>query len=395
MISVTQAKEIIARHCKAPDPVEIDLSDATGKTLAADITSNLDIPAFAQSSMDGYAFNYDGFLQNENLFVTGEIAAGENKNMQLQQHEAMRIFTGAPIPHGADTVVMQEKSRIENGKLFMEDDKIKLGSNVRMKGSEIKENHVALEAGCLLTSPGIGFLAGIGITKVMAYPAPLITIIVTGNELQAPGAILQYGQVYESNSLALKTALETIGIKTVTVIHVRDHLAEITIAVKKALAKSDMILLTGGVSVGDYDFVVQAAEDCGIEKLFHKVKQKPGKPLYVGKKGNKVIFGLPGNPSSVLTCFYQYVILALQILQKNPALIKIMKAALLSPYNKPAGLTQFLKGYVNDSRVQVLQAQESYRMQSFAKANCLIEIEESVTDLNEGDLVKIYLLPGC
>ncbi|MEO8769205.1 MAG: gephyrin-like molybdotransferase Glp [Ferruginibacter sp.] len=392
MISVAEAKQIIKDHCKALQPVTVELSNANGKILASDIFSTNEIPAFPQSSMDGYAFNFDGYLQYKNLQLTGEIAAGDNKTILLQQHEAVRIFTGAPVPPGADTVVMQEKTIVENKILIITDDNIKNGSNVRPKGSEIKENSLALEKGQLLTAAAIGFLAGIGITEAFVYPSPLVTIIVTGNELQLPGLPLQYGQVYESNSLALEAALHSFDIDNIIIKLVEDNLESITTELQNAITASDIVLLTGGVSVGDYDFVVKAAENCGIVNLFHKVKQKPGKPLYFGKKENKIVFGLPGNPSSVLTCFYQYVVLALQVLQNKTGIIQEMKAELISAFIKPAGLTHFLKGHFTGTKVSILPAQESYRMQSFAKANCLIEVDEAITQLNEGDTVNIYIL---
>ena len=392
MISVTEAKQIIKDHCKTLQPVMLGLSEANGKILAKDIFSKIDIPGFPQSSMDGYAFNFDGYTKHKNLQLIGEIAAGDNKNILLKQHEAVRIFTGAPIPPGADTVVMQEKTIVENNVLIIADDNIKNGSNVRPKGSEIKEKSLALVNGDLLTAAAIGFLAGIGTTEVLIYPSPCVTIIVTGNELQLPGLPLQYGQVYESNSTALEAALRSFYIDNIIIKRVEDHLAGITTELQNAIAASDIVLLTGGVSVGDYDFVVKAAENCGVEKLFHKIKQKPGKPLFFGKKDNKIVFGLPGNPSSVLTCFYQYVVLALQVLQNKKSIIKEMKAELISSFIKPAGLTHFLKGHFTGTKVSILPGQESYRMQSFAKANCLIEIEGTITQLNEGDTVNIYIL---
>ena len=392
MISVTEAKQIIKDNCKALKPVMLELLKASGKILAKDIFSTMDIPSFPQSSMDGYAFNFDGYTLYKNLQLTGEIAAGDNKNILLKQNEAVRIFTGAPVPQGADTVVMQEKTNVENNVLIIADDNIKKGSNVRPQGSEIKENFLALEKGDLLTAAAIGFLAGIGNTEVFIYPSPCITIIVTGNELQSPGLPLEFGQVYESNSPALEAALRSYNIDNIIIKRVEDNLAAITTALQNAITVSDIVLLTGGVSVGDYDFVVKAAENCGIEKLFHKIKQKPGKPLFFGKKENKIIFGLPGNPSSVLTCFYQYVVPALQLLQNKQVILKEMKAELIGSFNKPAGLTHFLKGHFDGTKVNILPAQESYRIQSFAKANCLIEVDENITQLNEGDTVNIYIL---
>jgi molybdopterin molybdotransferase len=151
--------------------------------------------------------------------------------------------------------------------------------------------------------------------------------------------------------------------------------------------------LTGGISVGDYDFVLQAATECGVTKLFHKIKQRPGKPLYFGKKENKLVFGLPGNPSSVLTCFYQYVIPALEKLSKRKIGLQTLKIPLAKLFQKNAGLTHFLKGFYDGKTAMPLDAQESFRLSSFAKANCLIQIDEDITSLKEGELVDVYLLP--
>jgi molybdopterin molybdotransferase len=151
--------------------------------------------------------------------------------------------------------------------------------------------------------------------------------------------------------------------------------------------------LTGGISVGDYDFVLQSATECGVEKLFHKIKQRPGKPLYFGKKENKLVFGLPGNPSSVLTCFYQYVIPALEKLSKRKIELQSLQVPLAKAFQKNTGLTHFLKGFYDGKTAMPLDAQESYRLSSFAKANCLIQINEEITALKEGELVDVYLLP--
>ena len=156
---------------------------------------------------------------------------------------------------------------------------------------------------------------------------------------------------------------------------------------------SDIVLLCGGISVGDYDFVLQSATDCGVEKLFHKVKQRPGKPLYFGRKENKIVFGLPGNPSSVLTCFYEYVVEALAIMTNSVTPIKIIKASLANDFKKMAGLTVFLKGFMEAGSVTLLDAQESYRLSSYAKANCLIILEENETEYPKGSVVEVHLLP--
>ncbi|HET6723751.1 MAG TPA: gephyrin-like molybdotransferase Glp [Chitinophagaceae bacterium] len=393
MISVSEAKKIISESVSSLQAVSLSLQESGGLMLADDIYAATDIPAFPQSSMDGYAFSFKGWKQNKKLRITGEVAAGNNEAFQLAPENAVRIFTGAAVPAGADTVIMQEKVQVENGELKIEDESLKEGNSVRQKGSEIKAGALALEKENILSPAAIGFLAGIGITEVKVYPNPSISIIITGNELQQPGRPLQHGQVYESNSFALKAVLQQLHIENIQILSATDKPQIVIDALKKALKQSDIVLFTGGVSVGDYDFVLQAATACGVEKLFHKIKQRPGKPLYFGRKEKKLVFGLPGNPSSVLTCFYQYVIPALEKLSKREIGLQMIKVPLATTFQKNTGLTHFLKGFYNGKIAAPLDAQESYRLSSFAKANCLIQIDEDVTSLNEGDLVDVYLLP--
>ena len=393
MISVSEAKKIIDENISPLQPVTLPLQESVGLTLAEDIYATIDIPGFPQSSMDGYAFSFEGWKQHKKLKITGEVAAGSNETFTLAPGNAVRIFTGAAVPPGADTVIMQEKIQVENGNLKIEDENIKEGNSVRAKGSQIKPGALALQKGNIMSPAAIGFLAGIGITKVKANPNPSISIIITGNELQQPGNPLQHGQVYESNSFALKAVLQQLHIENIQILHATDKPEIVTETLKKALQQSDVVLLTGGISVGDYDFVLQAATECGVTKLFHKIKQRPGKPLYFGKKENKLVFGLPGNPSSVLTCFYQYVIPALEKLSKRKIGLQIIRVPLAKTFQKNTGLTHFLKGFYNGKTAAPLDAQESYRLSSFATANCLIQINEDVTSVKEGELVDVYLLP--
>lgn len=393
MISVAEAKKIIQENTTHLKPVKVLLGDAAGLILAENIYATIDIPTFRQSSMDGYAIVFDGGQLNKTRQISGEMAAGTNAVISITNNQAARIFTGAPLPNHADTVVMQEKITIENGQLSITDQQLQLGNNVRAIGSEIKAGALALGKNSPLTAPAIGFLAGIGVAEVPVYPMPTVSIIVTGNELQKPGNPLQFGQVYESNSFALQAALKQMDINKATIYNAADTLQDVIDILQKALQKSDVVLLTGGVSVGDYDFVLQAASECGIEKLFHKVKQKPGKPLYVGKKDNKLIFGLPGNPSSVLSCFYQYAYPALKQFGNQQNDLQTIQVPLLKALKKTAGITHFLKGFYDGKVVTELNAQESYKLNSFANANCMIQLNEETTECKEGELVNIYLLP--
>jgi molybdopterin molybdotransferase len=393
MISVSEAKQIIRNNIEPLTPVTVPIQQASGLVLAEDIYASLDIPAFNQSSMDGFAFCYNDYKEDKRLEIAGEVQAGVNKSFQDLTDKAVRIFTGAPVPAGTDTVVMQEKVTVDNKSLLIQDKQLIKGSNVRPAGAEIKSGDLALPAETFLSPAAIGFLAGIGIAAVSVFPKPTVTIIVTGKELQQPGTPLQPGQVYESNSITLKAALHQLHIFDIEILFADDEINILRKALETALQKTDIVLLTGGVSVGDYDFVLQAAELCGVEKLFHKVKQRPGKPLYFGKKQTKIIFGLPGNPSSVLTCFYEYVIPALERLTMRKNIIKKEQQMLGKSYNKQTSLTHFLKAKKEGNIVYPLGAQESFRLSSFANANCLICLPEDKDEFIEGDLVEVHILP--
>lgn len=390
MITVSEAKKLISDHLNRLETVCLDLKAASGHVLAKDIYALYDIPAYAQSSMDGYALSYGD--HDRPLKLKGEMAAGTDRPMTIQKGEASRIFTGAPLPVGADTVVMQEKTSREGNYVTSHDPFLNRGSHVRARGAEIRAGVLALKKGTPLNPAATGFLAGIGISIVEVFPMPKITLILTGNELQQPGQAPGFGQVYESNSYALTAALREEGITEILVSASADDLAVLTNILSAALNNSDVVLLTGGVSVGDYDFVIAAAGRCGVRQIFHKVKQKPGKPLFFGKKNEKLVFGLPGNPSSVLSCYYNYVLPALRDMTGREN-VKEIRARLAKGYQKPAGLTHFLKGHYNDGEAVPLNAQDSFQMSSFAQANCLICLDEARTDFSAGEFVNILLLP--
>ncbi|MHB1179218.1 MAG: molybdopterin molybdotransferase MoeA [Daejeonella sp.] len=392
-IDVAEAKKLINEHTELLSPVKVHLKDAAGLALFEDVFSRTDVPPFNQSSMDGYAFNFAGWKKFGELKIEGIIAAGLVKDQFLEPQNAVRIFTGAAIPEGADTVVMQEKTKVVNGKLQIEDSNLTRGINFRPKGSEIHSGDLALEKNSNLSPAALGFLAGVGIHELNVYPVPAVSIILTGNELQNPGILLKYGEVYESNSYSLRAALKKINIDKVNILSCEDTLEILSKVLSEALTKSDVVLLTGGVSVGDYDFVIRAAAANGIDQIFHKIKQKPGKPLYFGKKDKKLVFGLPGNPASVLNCFYEYVLPAVGKMSMRDLSLKTLHVPLQTVIKKPSGLTQFLKGFYNGISVSDLKAQESFRLSSFAKANCLIRLDEEKTEFEMNEIVEIHLLP--
>lgn len=391
MVSVFEAQTIIKKYATSTYINRKSLAAACGYVLAEPIISTLDIPNFRQSSMDGYAIRYEDHMNK--LQVAGEMRAGRQTITTLLAGEAIRVFTGAPLPAGADTVVMQEKVFRDGDWLTIEDSQLAIGMHVRQRGSEAQQGTLALESGNILTPAAIGFLAGIGCEDVMVYEGPKVGIIVTGDELQELGKPLDFGQVYESNSFQIRAALQHAGVKQVQHYHSEDDPKKLEAVLTEALHVCDLILLVGGVSVGDYDFVVQSAVAQSVIPHFHKVKQKPGKPLFFGTKCDQMVFGLPGNPSSALTCFYLYVLPALDQMMQRPSSLLTATAIIEADYYKNKGLMHFIKAYLKEGKVSPLHAQESYRLQSYAQANCLLILSEESEGARAGEEVQIILLP--
>ena len=390
MINVTEAKKLILENCNQSRIETVTLLEANGCILAETVVSPIDSPPFHQSAVDGYAFSYDYWNKKNELLIKGEIQTGNFSNSILDPTEAIRIYTGAAIPDGSDTVVMQEKVEINENKIIINDEHLLKGNNVRLQGSQIKRGESALKQGQILMPTGISFLAGIGITHVKVFSNPTVSIIATGKELIKAGEELTRGKIYESNAIGLESALQQINIKPVSVEIVDDLEEELIKAIKKQL-NSDIIILTGGVSVGDYDLVPTALEKCGVKKIFHKVKQKPGKPFYFGKYNQTLIFALPGNPAAVMSCFYEYVAEAIRTFTKKNYFKKLL-LPLDAEFHKKSGLTFFLKGKTGNQKVTILENQESFKLNSFAVADCLIELEEEKEEFKKDDLVKIKMI---
>ena len=391
MISVQEAKKLIEESITALPPLQIPLAEASGFILAEDVYAPVDLPPFPQAGMDGYAFAYQqdiGFYT-----IVGEIAAGADQVPALNPGEAVRIFTGAPVPTGADTVVMQEKVKVDANRMVLMDPDLQRGQHVRPQGSDLCKGSLAMVAGQKLTPAGIGFLAAMGFLHISVYPAPRVSIIVTGDELQMPGQPLSYGQIYEANSYSLRAALKQMVIHSTLIHCVGDDLTRLQAVIHEALKLTDLVLITGGVSVGAYDFTPDACLQNGVKPVFHKIKQKPGKPLFFGMKGHQPVFGLPGNPSSVLTCFYQYVYPAIGRMMKQTFALHSTKARIDQSYSKPAGITHFLRASLDGDQVNVRKGQESYRLQSFMSADAFIVLPESCTSVQAGEWVTVEKIP--
>lgn len=387
MISVTEARQIVAAQCPLLEAVSIPFQQSVGYVLAEDLISPVFIPSFRQSSMDGYAIR--AAEKDQLLHLQDALPAGSSRELTLAPGNAIRVFTGGPVPEGADTVVQQEWVGLKDTAVQINDHPVEIGANIRLPGADISKGVVAIPSGTCINAMQIGFMASLGITRVSVYRKPSVAILITGNELVQPGNELRFGKVYDSNSFGLTACLQQLHISSVSVSFTNDSLAETETAIAKALLENDLLLITGGVSVGDHDYVAQACANLGIVKQFHGVKQRPGKPLFFGATQNKWVFGLPGNPASVLSCFYQYVIPFIHGLtgvQPAPPL----QAVLAADFDKKAALRFFLKGSYAAGLVNVLAAQASFQQTAFVQANCWIELPEEVAVFLKGTRVIIH-----
>ncbi|MEO8085939.1 MAG: gephyrin-like molybdotransferase Glp [Bacteroidota bacterium] len=395
MISVKEAQEKVLQTVTTSKAEVREISRVAGFVLSRDIYAPLDLPPFDQSAMDGYAIIASDFFSGQKITVAGESAAGKSYTKIISSGQAIRIFTGAEIPKGADAVIMQEKVEVDRNILSVEDANLKPGLNIRTKGSQIKKGALALSKGTLLSPAGIGFLASMGLKSVSVFKKPTISIIVTGNELQKPGTKLSRGNIFESNAITLESALKQLGIENVKTSFVPDNEKQTLKIFKSALNNSDFILFSGGISVGDYDFVGTVLKKEKVNEVFYKVKQKPGKPLYFGEKNKKYIFGLPGNPASVLTCFYEYVLPAIRKFSGDPnCFLNTINLPLSKSIQKKKGLTHFLKATTDFKTVTPMDGQESFIMCTYAEANCLLCFSEESEKINEGEMVPVHLLLG-
>ncbi|APA00283.1 molybdopterin molybdotransferase MoeA [Flavobacterium commune] len=388
MIQVAEALHIIAENCSKMPISKIKVSKSLGYVLAEAIYSPINMPPFRQSAMDGYAFTYSDLTQFEVVKTT---QAGDFLDEKVAGNQAVRIFTGAFVPDDTDTVVMQEHTtRTDN--LLQIEKMPEACANVRAKGEQIKKGELVFDVNTVITPAAIGFLACLGITKIKVYEKPKVAILVTGNELVAAGNKLPKGKIYESNSLMLEAALKTIGIYKPTVFKVKDSLKKTTKAVESCLANFDVVLISGGISVGDYDYVKEALLKNGVTELFYKINQKPGKPLFFGRKENKIVFALPGNPASSLTCFYVYAFPALKKMMGFEAIhLPEMKRKISAAFNNTSGKTLFLKALYEDEKVTVLDSQSSAMLNTFSIANSFIVVPHDITHVKANQ--EVVVLP--
>lgn len=391
MISSDEAKYILKSNCFTEYIKEVPLLAAPEMIIASEIHAACDVPAFDNAAMDGYALK---FIPGKNIYsVVSTIAAGDIPQLTLGDGEAVRIFTGAPLPINADTVVQQEVCSLTGTKVKINTPLFAKGSHVRKKGQQNHKGQLILEKGKKITVPMISFLASAGIKSVKVYFPPSVAIIVTGSEIVTDEQENNEFKIYDANGPGLLAALYKLNTTNAYLFHVPDNKPDIKKTINTALRNYDMIILSGGISVGDYDYVKEVLEDEGVVRLVYKIAQKPGKPFFAGKKKNKWIFALPGNPAAALTCFNQYVKPVILTMMGHPESHNDFRLMpLSSSYFKKPGLTFFLKAKTENNKVRILNGQDSFDLSAYTEANAYVELAPEKENYLPGDLVKVYNL---
>jgi len=394
MISVEKAKEIITENTRILSSKKIDVLQAVGKVLSEDIIAKINIPSFDNSAMDGFALKHSDIKNGITDFkIIGEVKAGDNSNMEIKSGECTEIYTGAPIPKGTDTIIMVEKTSTKDGKMILEKNyQSKLGKHIRLLGEQIKKGENALKKGSVINPSTASYLSALGETKVAVYSTPKIKIITTGNEIIQAGNPLKFGQIYESNSTALITLLKEQKAEDIIRQIGKDTIEELQETLSDS-AEFDIVILTGGISMGKYDLVADCLNELGVKKEFHKIAQKPGKPLYFGTKGNTLFFALPGNPAAVITSYYEYIFPTIRkMMGFENTRLKSVKLPLLDEVKIKANRSNFLKGKIEKEGVKVLFGQGSHILSSFSVADCLIYLPKGKELYKKGEEVEVHIL---
>ena len=401
---VAKARELIRTFLSPVAAVErVHIRNALGRVLAADIVSPLAVPGHDNSAMDGYAvrfadLNTDG---ETTLRRVGESFAGKPWSGTIAAGECVRIFTGGVMPTGADSVVMQERTTESSGKVTIARGALtKAGQNRRFAGEDLKAGQVVFRAGQRVHPAEIGMMASLGIGEVAAYRKLRVAFFSTGDELKSIGTPLAAGEIYDSNRYTLYGMLTRLGCEIVDMGVVADAPDELERAFAVAGQSADVVITSGGVSVGEADYVKQLLDKLG-EVLFWKIAMKPGRPHAYGKLGGAHFFGLPGNPVSVMVTFYQFVRDALLILQgqREVAPMPMFKVPLSAPIRKVPGRTEFQRGILTQHgtdgfTVRTTGDQGSGILSSMSQANCFIVLDSATGDVAAGTPVDVQLLEG-
>lgn len=402
-IALEEALEILNKNTKALKSEVISIKDSLKRVLYGDVKSKINNPPFNKSVFDGYAFKSEDSkgTSKENpieLKIVDEIFAGMWPDREIKSGEAIRIMTGAPIPVGADCVLKQEETE-RHGDLVKIFKEMKANENISFMGEDIKIGETLIKKGKRLDYADLGIMASSGISEVIVYKKPKVSIISTGDEVCDINSTLKPGKIYDSNLYSLSARIEELGYNVLSMEHVGDNILKIGEAIEKAFEKSDIVFTTGGASVGEKDLMQKVSESIGFEKLFWKIKIKPGSAVVCSKREEKILISLSGNPNAALTTFE---LLGKSVLKKlegeeENINIKREKGVLMDSFNKKSPQRRFLRGNViydeKGAKVYITQIKSGNGiLSSLLNANCLIEIEKGNEGLNRGEVVNIIKL---
>lgn len=399
-MSVTQARKFIQQYLHTVTDLEVlSIHDSLGRVIASDVVSPCNVPNHNNSAMDGYAFRHtDG---TEQLTIIGTAFAGKPFIGKVSTGECVRIMTGGVIPAGADTVVMQERTIVDGGRLTITE-LPKLGANIRLAGEDLKSGQTVLNGGHLVRPADLGLLASLGIANINVYRRLKVAFFSTGDELVGVGKPLSEGQIYDSNRYTLYGMLEHLGVAVTDLGAIPDNPQLLEQTLLTAASEHDVVITSGGVSVGEADYMKALLAKHG-EVLFWKINMKPGRPLAYGKihtgDHSAHYFGLPGNPVATMVTFYQFVRDALlQIMGATVKPFPSFQVVCTEPIKKAQGRTEFQRGLLFEAdgtwKVKPLPNQSSSVLSSMSLANCFIVLGEEIGQLDAGGTVNVQLFEG-
>ena len=385
MIQVEEALSIIAENSNSVSMEKIKVSKALGYILAETIYSPLAIPPFRQSLVDGYAFIHSEKHQYD---IVGTLKAGDHSKIKLQENTTVRVFEGAFVPHNADTIVKEEYVMATEKSILITRMPEQF-ENVRNKGEEIGEEEIVFDANTLMTPGAIGLLSRLGITEIEVYKKPKVAILLLGKDQVKPGNKLPKGKIYESNTIMLQAALQTIGIKKTKVDKIKNNQKAIK-ELKGILNKYDIVLISGESDADDSDFVKEGLLENGVQKHFSKINQKPDKAMFFGSKNETLVFTLPKNPASSIIDFYLYVYPAIKNRMGFADIhLKKIVRKLNDTTTNTTGRTLFLSALHDETHVTVLNKESLPMLNTFAIANSLLVFPADVETLKKGQLVTL------